>query len=112
MGRGSGCRPGEGRGRVGLAPAGWTAPFAAGARQLAPGEGFRPARAGARRLAPGALGHFGGDPGRLWPPPKWPSHGEKAEGPGERWGSPEVSGVSPRVRDGDVTEMPETSQNG
>src|SRR3954465_15888957 len=37
---------------------------------------------GLRKLAPGAKGrgHFGGDPGRLWPPPKWPGPGETGEG--------------------------------
>src|SRR5690242_18812122 len=54
------ARPGKGRGLVGLAP----------------GEGTRPRRAGA--LGKGR-GHFGGGPGRLWPPPKWPGFGETAE---------------------------------
>jgi hypothetical protein len=29
-------------------------------------------------------GHLGGDPGRVWPPPRWPGSERTAEGAGER----------------------------
>src|SRR3954452_10214570 len=45
------------------------------------GEGTGLREAGARGKG---RGHFGGDPGRLWPPPKWPGHGETGEGSGKR----------------------------
>src|SRR3954447_16291178 len=52
-------------------------------------EGSRPGRRDIEGSRPcwrdgKGRGHFGGDPGRLWPPPKWPGHGETAEGSGER----------------------------
>src|SRR3954471_2046138 len=44
------------------------------------GAGGREGRG--RGLVGGTLkgrGHFGGDPGRLWPPPKWPGHGGRVK---------------------------------
>src|SRR4051812_6880821 len=41
------------------------------------GEGTGPSEAGTRGKG---SGHFGGDPGRLWPPPKWPGPGGTGEG--------------------------------
>src|SRR3954447_14792948 len=80
-------------------------------------EGSRPGRRDIEGSRPcwrdgKGRGHFGGDPGRLWPPPKWPGHGETAEGSGERRGSSEVRvefvrekrGTSP-WREEDVTDV-------
>jgi hypothetical protein len=51
-------------------------------------------------------GHLGGDPCRVWPPPRWPGPRGEAEGPGERRGGIVTEDV-PRVAS--VTKTPGTS---
>jgi hypothetical protein len=55
-------------------------------------------------------GHLGGDPGRLWPPPRWPGFGRNGRGFGRRrvpWPEERPGGAGGRVRYGDAGNVTE-----